>query len=164
MITFVVAMDRNRGIGLHNKLPWHLPADLKFFKETTVGHSILMGRKTYEAIGRPLPNRTNVVLTRDPSFHPEGVVVVHSVEEALEKYAGKDAEELMVIGGAEIFRQLLPAADKLILTHIDHVFEADTFFPEVREEEWAAVSRKPGVTDEKNPYAFEFVVYERVKR
>ncbi|WP_438444553.1 dihydrofolate reductase [Gorillibacterium sp. sgz5001074] len=160
MITFVVAMDRNRGIGLNNKLPWHLPADLKFFRQTTTGHPVLMGRKTYESIGKPLPNRTNVVLTRDPDYQPEGVLVLHSPEEAVGQFRD---EELFVIGGAEIFRLLMPVADKLVVTHIDHTFEADTFFPGFREEEWRAVSRTPGVTDEKNPYAFEFVIYERVR-
>lgn len=160
MVTFIVAMDRNRGIGLHNKLPWHLPADLKFFRHTTTGHAVLMGRKTYESIGKPLPNRTNVVLTRDPGFRAEGVTVLHSPEEAVRQF---EDGELFVIGGAEIFNRLLPLADKLLVTWIDHEFEADTFFPELREDEWRVTSRTPGVTDEKNPYKFEFVTYERVK-
>lgn len=160
MITFVVAMDRNRGIGFRGKLPWRLPADLKFFKQTTTGHTVLMGRKTYESIGKPLPNRINVVLTRDPSWNAnaEGVHTVHSVEEALSRFGGG---ELYVIGGSEIFTALLPRADKLIVTHINHEFETDTIFPEFAGHGWKAVSRTPGLTDEKNPYAYEFVVYER---
>lgn len=158
MITFVVAMDRRGGIGFRNKLPWHLPADLRFFRETTTGHVILMGRKTYEAIGRPLPNRTNVVLTRDRTFRPEGVTVLHTVEEALRLYG---EEELYVIGGAEIFKLLLPLADKLVVTRIDQEFEADTFFPEIGEEQWRITSRVPGITDEQNPYSYEFLTYER---
>jgi dihydrofolate reductase len=159
MNVFIVAMDRNRAIGYRGKLPWHLPADLKFFKETTTGHTILMGRKTYESIGKPLPKRTNVVLTRNPSFHAEGVQVVHSLKEAVQKFEG---DQLFIIGGAEIFTALLPAADKLIVTHIDHEFEADTYFPAIPEQEWRITSRRPGITDEKNPYVYEFVVYERI--
>lgn len=160
MISFIVAMDRNRAIGLNNKLPWHLPGDLKFFKKTTMGHAVLMGRKTYESIGKPLPGRHNVVLTRDPNFKPEGVTVVHSAEEASRLF---DGDEVYVIGGAEVFKLLLPWADRLIVTHIDHEFEADTFFPELREDEWREVSREPGPTDEKNPYPYQFVVYDRVR-
>ncbi|MDF2924855.1 MAG: dihydrofolate reductase [Paenibacillaceae bacterium] len=154
MMTFLVAMDSRRGIGYRGKLPWRLPADLKFFKETTTGHAVLMGRKTYESIGRPLPNRTNLVLTRDTTYQAEGVRVLHSLDEAVQAFAG---EELFVIGGAEIFRQLLPAADRLLITRIDHEFAADTFFPQVDERQWTQVSRVPGVTDERNPYVYEFV-------
>jgi dihydrofolate reductase len=161
MITFILAMDRNRAIGVNNKLPWRLPADLKFFKETTTGHAVLMGRRTYESIGKPLPNRTNVVLTRDPDYRAEGVRVFHSPEEAVREFDGE--KELFVIGGAEIFKQLLPYADKLIVTHIDHEFAADTFFTQVHAEDWKVVSRVPGTTDEKNPYSYEFVTYERVR-
>lgn len=160
MISFVVAMDQNRGIGYKGRLPWHLPADLKFFKETTTGHTILMGRKTFESIGRPLPNRTNVVLTGNPDFRAEGVEIVRSPEEALKRFAAD--RDLYVIGGAEIFRQLLPFADKLIVTRIGHSFAADTFFPELAVEEWREVSCVPGVTDELNPYPYQFV--ELVRR
>lgn len=160
MITFILAMDRNRGIGVDNKLPWHLPADLKFFRLTTTGHAVLMGRKTYESIGKPLPNRTNVVLTRDPEYKAEGVTVIHSPEEAVRQF---EDGELFVIGGAEIFNHLMPYADKLLVTHIDHEFEADTYFAEIPESEWRVTSRTPGVTDEKNPYRFEFVTYERIR-
>lgn len=160
MISFIFAMDRKRAIGLHNKLPWHLPADLKYFKKVTMGHPVIMGRKTYESIGKPLPGRENVVLTRDQDYRPEGCVVLHKPVEAAERY--KDGEAF-VIGGAEIFRLFLPLADKMYVTLIDHEFAADTFFPEIDETAWRIVSREPGVTDEKNPYVYEFLVYGRVR-
>lgn len=162
IISFIVAMDERRGIGVDNKLPWHLPADLAFFKKVTTGHTILMGRKTFESIGRPLPKRRNVVLTRDPHFAAEGCEIVHSVQEAIERYGG-DAEggELFVIGGAEVFRLFMPYADNLYITEIAHRFEADTFFDPIEETEWRVISREQGLRDEKNPYDYEFVVYER---
>ncbi|MFE5323482.1 dihydrofolate reductase [Paenibacillus sp. NPDC056579] len=162
IISFIVAMDERRGIGVNNKLPWHLPADLAFFKRVTTGHTILMGRKTYESIGRPLPKRRNVVMTRDRGFAAEGCEMVHSVEEALERY-GSEAEsgELFVIGGAEVFRMFMPHADKLYITEIAHTFEADTFLDPVDASEWRVLSREKGPRDEKNPYDYEFVIYER---
>jgi dihydrofolate reductase len=161
MIIFVVAMDQNRGIGYNGKLPWLLPADMKFFRETTTGHVVFMGRKTYESIGKPLPDRTNVVLTRDVSFQAEGVQVAHSVKEAVSRYSDED---LYVIGGAEIFKEMLPAADKLLITRIHHEFPADTYFPELKDEDWEQAACTPGVTDEKNPYTFEFVELVRQAR
>lgn len=158
MISVIVAMSKNRVIGKDNQLPWHLPADLKFFKETTMGHAILMGRKTHEAIGRPLPGRENVILTRQKDYHPEGCTVIHSVEEALERYQD---QSIFVIGGAEIIKQFLPVVDRLYLTLIDQEFEGDVFLPEFREEEWEEVSRVQGITDEKNPYSYYFLVYDR---
>ncbi|SDE37047.1 dihydrofolate reductase [Paenibacillus sp. UNCCL117] len=163
-ISYILAMDENRGIGYENKLPWRLPADLQFFKRTTMGATILMGRKTYDSIGKPLPGRTNVVLTRDEQFQAEGCRVVRSVAEAAETYGrgGEKAdEELFVIGGAEVFRLLLPYTDRLYITEIRHVFPADTYFPELEPGEWREVSRVPGVRDEKNPYDYDFVQYER---
>lgn len=160
MISFIWAMDQNRAIGRNNKLPWHLPGDLAYFKRTTMGHPVIMGRKTYESIGKPLPGRENVVLTRDLDYQAAGCAVLHSPEETVERYRDREA---FVIGGAEIFRQLLPYADRLYITLIEHVFEADTFFAPVDEAEWRIVSRQPGVTNEKNPYPYEFVVYERVR-
>lgn len=164
MISFLVAMDRERGIGIRNQLPWRLPADLKHFRDTTMGHAILMGRKTFESIGKPLPGRRNVVLTRNTDYQPEGVTVVHSAEEAFQLFGKEgpgDSDILYVIGGAEVFNQLMAGADQLVVTHIDEVFEADTYFPEISPEEWEVVSRRPGITDEKNPYRYEFVTYER---
>lgn len=158
MIAIVVAMSKNCVIGKDNALPWHLPADLAYFKKVTMGHPILMGRKTYEAIGRPLPGRENVIMTREPDYHQDGCTIVHSKEEALARFADVD---LYVIGGAEIIKEFLPDADRLHLTLIDHEFEGDTFLPELNLDEWTIVSETPGITDEKNPYPFRFLVYER---
>ena len=159
MITLVFAMDRKGAIGYENKLPWHLPSDLKFFKRVTMGHPIVMGRKTYTSIGKPLPGRENIVITRDPDFAPEGVKVVHSPEEAARLYPD---QEVFVIGGSEIFRVFLPLADRMIVTHIDYEFPADTYFPAFSREDWKEVSREAGTTDEKNAYPHTFVVYDRV--
>lgn len=159
LVSFIVAMGRNKSIGANNQLPWRLPADLAYFKRVTMGHPIVMGRKTYESIGRPLPGRTNVIVTRDPAFRAEGCVVVHTPEEAIARCG--EAEELFVIGGAEIFRLFMPHADKLYITHIDEDFEADTFFREFVESEWTLESEEPGVKDERNPYDYAFRVYSR---
>ncbi|GAB7054360.1 dihydrofolate reductase [Paenibacillus sp. YK5] len=164
-ISLIFAMDEARGIGIDNKLPWRLPADLAFFKKTTLGHTILMGRKTYDSIGKPLPGRRNVILTRDPEFKAEGCEIVHSAKEAVKPYGrggDKASEELFVIGGAELFGLLLPHADRMYITEIAHRFEADTFFPEIDRTQWRVVSREKGIRDEKNPYDYEFVLYERV--
>jgi dihydrofolate reductase len=159
MISFVVAMDENRAIGKDNDLPWYLPNDLKHFKKTTMGKPIVMGRKTYESIGKPLPGRENIVVTRDQSYEAEGTTIVHSVDEVLQI----NAEEVCVIGGSEIFKQFLPVADRLYITEIHHTFEADTYFPELNDNEWKEVSRTEGIIDEKNKYPHEFVVYEKIK-
>ncbi|ANX13443.1 dihydrofolate reductase [Fictibacillus arsenicus] len=159
MISFVVAMDENRAIGKDNDLPWYLPNDLKHFKKTTMGKPIVMGRKTYESIGKPLPGRENIVVTRDQSYEAEGTTIVHSVDEVLQI----NAEEICVIGGSEIFKQFLPVADRLYITEIHHTFEADTYFPELNDNEWKEVSRTEGIVDEKNKYPHELVVYEKIK-
>jgi dihydrofolate reductase len=157
-ISFIFAMDRNRAIGKDNQLPWHLPADLKFFKTVTMGHPILMGRKTYQSIGKPLPGRLNVVITQDPNFTAEGCEIVHSADEAAARF---QQQELFVIGGAEIFRLFLPQADRMYITQIEHEFAADTFFPDVNIAEWTLVSSEQGVQDEKNPYLYYFQIYQR---
>ncbi|MBP1993551.1 dihydrofolate reductase [Paenibacillus eucommiae] len=157
-ISFIYAMDRNRAIGKDNSLPWHLPADLKFFKSVTTGHPILMGRKTYESIGKPLPGRRNVIITQNPRFSAEGCEVIHSVEQALELFHD---EELFVIGGAEIFRLFLGKVDRMYITEIDHEFAADTYFPDMSMEQWELVSSEQGQQDEKNPYVFHFRIYDR---
>lgn len=159
-ISLLLAMDRNNGIGLGNKMPWRLPADLAYFKALTLGHTIVMGRRTFESVGsKPLPGRRNVVLTRDSSFRAEGCETAHSLEEALQRYAGE--EELFIVGGGEIYAKSMPYADKLYITVIDHEFEVDTHFPQVNEAEWRIASEKPGVRDERNPYDYVFRVYER---
>lgn len=160
MISLMWAMDNNRVIGYNNQLPWHLPEDLKFFKRTTMGHPIAMGRKTWDSIGRPLPGRENIVITRNPEFTCEGCTVINTIDELLEYSRQKD-EEIFVIGGAEIFKLILPESDKLYLTRIYDEFEGDTFFPELNMEEWSLLFKEKGIKDEKNPYDYEFMIYER---
>jgi len=161
-ISIVVAMAANGVIGRDNQLPWYLPADLWHFKQTTMGKPILMGRKTYESIGRPLPGRTNIVITRDEGYVAEGCVVVHSIEAALQ--AAGEQEEIMVIGGAEFYRQVLPHADTLYLTRIHEDFEGDTLFPELNAAEWREVERTDCEADDKNPYRYSFVRLDRVRK
>ncbi|WML47788.1 dihydrofolate reductase [Neobacillus sp. PS3-34] len=160
MISFIWAMDADRAIGKNNQLPWHLPEDLKFFKRVTMGHQIAMGRKTYESIGRPLPGRENIIITRNPEFEAKGCTVFHSVSEFVE-YSKQTDDEIFVIGGAEIFQETFEYAGKLYLTLIDESFGGDTFFPEFDLSEWSLVSREKGLKDEKNPYDYEFTIYER---
>jgi dihydrofolate reductase len=161
-ISIIVAMATNRVIGHENRLPWHLPADLQHFKQITMGKPILMGRKTWESIGRPLPGRTNIVITRDVSYSADGCVVVHSLDAALE--AARDSDEIMVIGGAEFYRQVLPRVSTLYLTLVEGEFEGDAFFPEIDDNEWCEVERSDHGPDEKNPHAYSFIRLERVNR
>lgn len=163
MISFIVAMDKNRVIGKDNQLPWHLPADLKFFKKTTMGHPIIMGRKTHESIGKPLPGRENIIVTRNKHYHPEGCTVIHSLAELKKLEAEKEAE-VFVIGGAELFKTVFPIADRLYITMIAHEFAGDTYFPEFNESDWNLVSIEKGETDERNPYEYSFNIYERIQK
>ena len=159
-LTIIVAVADDDVIGSGNQLPWRLPDDLKRFKQLSLGKPIVMGRKTFDSIGRPLPGRSNIVVTRDPAYRAEGCVVVHSIEAALQ--AAGDAEEVMVIGGAEFYRQLLPRADRIYLTRIDAEFEGDAWFPQLDEAQCHEVAREEHAPDEKNPYAYAFLVLERV--
>ena len=158
MISLIFAMDKNNGIGYNNRLPWYLPADFAYFKKVTMGQPVIMGRKTFESIGKPLPGRLNIVITRSASFSHEGCIVVNSVDKAKELTKDKEA---FIIGGAEIYRAFLPIADKLYITVIDKTFEADTFFPEIDYSKWELVSSELGVKDEKNPLDYTFFVYQR---
>lgn len=160
MISFVVAMDNNRVIGKDNDLPWHLPEDLKFFKRVTMGHPIVMGRKTHESIGRVLPGRENIIVTRDKYYLSDGCTVLHSINE-VKDLARENGEEIFVIGGAEIFKELFTMADRLYITHIDEEFEGDTYFPLFSENDWELVSNERGIKDEKNPYIYSFKVYDK---
>ncbi|WP_027877562.1 dihydrofolate reductase [Meiothermus cerbereus] len=158
-IALVVAMDKNRAIGRAGALPWHLPDDLKHFKALTLGKTVLMGRKTFQSIGRPLPKRRNVVLTKDPSFGAEGVEVVHSLDDALLL-----DEEIMVIGGGEVYALFLPLATHLHLTLVDTAIpDADTFFPEWNPAEWRETHREFHPADERHLFAFSFVDLERIR-
>ena len=159
-ISIVVAMAENRVIGRDNGLPWHLPADLRHFKTITMGKPIIMGRKTWESIGRPLPGRTNIVVTRAADYTADGCVVVHSIDEALAAAAG--FEEAMVIGGAEFYRQVLPQASTLYLTLVHDTFEGDTFFPELDMQQWQEIERQDFHADGNNPHAHSFIRLERV--
>lgn len=161
ILSMIVAHANNRVIGKENDMPWHLPADLAYFKKTTLGKPIIMGRKTFESIGRPLPGRKNIVISRNADYQHEGIQVVTSVEEAL-KCAG-DIEEVMVIGGGAIYQHCLPAANRLYITHIDADIDGDTYFPEYcTESDWQLVNEHRFSADEKNAYNLNFCIYERL--
>lgn len=155
----IVAHADDRVIGKDNDMPWHLPADLAYFKKTTLGKPVIMGRKTYESIGRPLPGRLNIVISRDASYQAEGVTTVLSVDKALE-VAG-DVEEIMVIGGGAIYAHCLDKADRLYITHIKAKVDGDTTFPAYDLQFWNKVSSELRPADDKNLYDLDFCVYER---
>lgn len=159
IINLIVAVDENNGIGKNNQLPWHLPADLQRFKSLTTGHPIIMGRKTFESIGRALPHRRNIVISRQSNYTAEDAETVHSIEESL--HLCKDENDIFIIGGAQIFKQSLESADFLYLTIIHHNFDSDTFFPEIDKEQWIeelVINCEP---DEKNGYPYTFIKYRR---
>lgn len=161
MISLLLAMDRNHVMGLNNDLPWRLPKDLRFFKEKTTGHTIIMGRKTYESMGGALPNRENVIVTSSQVAFPKGVSVIHDLDSIL-KWNKKDPnEELFIIGGATIFKQSLSFAERMYVTWIDHSFDGDTYFPDFSEEEWTLTSKVKGEKNETNPYDYFFLQYDR---
>jgi len=160
MVSLIWAMDENRLIGRQNALPWHLPADLQWFKQNTLGKPILMGRKTYESIGRPLPGRTNIVLTRQQGLVIDGCTVVTSLDEA--KLAVPEADEIMVIGGAEIYAALLPEAERLYVTQVHAECEGDAWFPAFDMQGWRESFREEHAADDRNPYPYDFVIMERV--
>ena len=162
-VTAIVACSKNRAIGRDNQIPWYLPADLRFFKEKTSGHHILMGRKTYESIGRPLPRRTNIIITRQADYKAEGCVVLSSLLEGVE-YAKKHGEsELFIIGGGEIYRQALPVCSKIYYTEVDtEIVDANVFFPKLEASNWKLSLEKPHEKDEHNPHAYVFKLYERL--
>jgi dihydrofolate reductase len=163
LISIIVAMGRNRAIGYKNMLPWRLPADLQRFKQLTMGHHLLMGRKTYESIGRPLPGRTSIIITRQPAFQAEGCFVVHSLEEAIALAQTHGEQETFIIGGAEIYKQALPLADRLYLTLVEAEPEADAFFPAFDEAQWQKVEEQFVAADEKNQHATTFLLLRRHK-
>jgi dihydrofolate reductase len=154
-------MARNRVIGRDNAIPWRLPAEQKWFKEITMGKPILMGRKTYESIGRPLPGRHNIVLTTNQDYAAEGCTVVHTIEEAIS--AAGEHEEIMVIGGAYLYAQMLPLADCLYLTFIDADIQGDSYFPEYSAKEWRTIQENTFLANEKNPYNYRIEVMQRRK-
>lgn len=159
MIIFVWAQDRAGNIGKDNTMPWHLPGDLQFFKKTTTGKTLVMGRKTYESLGKALPNRKTIVLTRDKELQLDDAEILHSREEVLA--LTQTGEPIYVVGGAEIYRLFMDVADKLIVTKIDAEFDADTAFPEVDWENFSEIANEPHEKDEKNKYNYTFYTYER---
>lgn len=164
-LALIWAMSNNRTIGRNNALPWHLPEDMKYFKRVTMGKPIIMGRKTWESIGRPLPGRTNIVITRDRNFHADGIKIVHTLDEAIalaEKISFIDgAEEVVVIGGAEIYALSLPKADRLYMTQVHADVEGDAHFPEFNINEWREIARENHNSSETNPYPYSFLILER---
>ena len=160
-LSIIAAMSANRVIGRNNSLPWKLPADLKRFKNLTMGHHLLMGRKTFESIGQPLPGRTTVVITRQTRYSPTGALVAHSIEQALQ-LAAQDSE-VFVAGGAQIYQQMLPRADRLYLTSLDKEFEGDSTFPDFDESDWQLIFQENRGPDEKNAYHYSFLTYERIE-
>ncbi len=164
-ISIIVAVAENNVIGKDNKLIWHLPADMNYFKEKTTGHCVITGRKNYESIPekfRPLPNRTNIIITRQKNYHAPKAIVVSSIEEAVEKAKQTNDNEIFIIGGAEIFNQTMHLADKLYVTKIYHSFDGDVYFPIINPNEWKEINRKKGVVDEKNKYEYDFIIYEKI--
>lgn len=163
MTTIVVAMGEKNEIGFENQLLWHLPKDLKHFKDITSGHPIIMGRKTYESIGKALPNRTNIVVSRKKDWFEEGILIVGSIKEAL-KFAKKIDEEVFVIGGGNIYEQTMDLVDKLEVTLVKADLEADTFFPKIDQKIWKKTNEIFHEKDEKNEYDFCFQTFERIKK
>ncbi|MDR6465615.1 dihydrofolate reductase [Chryseobacterium sediminis] len=163
MTTIVVAMGEKNEIGFDNQLLWHLPKDLKHFKDITSGHPIIMGRKTYESIGKPLPNRTNIVVSRKKDWFEEGILIVGSIKEAL-KFAKKIDEEVFVIGGGNIYEQTMEVVDRLEVTLVKADLEADTFFPKIDPKIWKKTNEICHEKDEKNEYDFCFQTFEKIKK
>jgi dihydrofolate reductase len=162
LISIITAMDKNGLIGRGSTLPWHLPNDLLYFKRLTEGKIVIMGKTTYESIGKPLPNRINIILSRDTSYRADGCYVYNSLESILYEYQNfsDKSEEVFIIGGSEVYRQFLPYTDKLYITEIDHEFEGDKYFPEINWDEWRIVQSEQ-IKDEQNPYNYYFNVYIR---
>ena len=159
-LSIIVAMDKNRAIGANGTLPWHLSSDLKNFKSITMGKPIVMGRKTHESIGQPLPGRENIILTRDETFFAEGCTVLHSLDAIYEHCS--ECEEVMITGGAEIYKSSLNDASKLYLTEVHTAIDGDTFFPAFNRSEWKEVSRQDFKSDEKNEYDYSFVELNKI--
>jgi dihydrofolate reductase len=157
-VSIVVAIAKNNAIGKDNQLLWHLPKDLKHFKEITSGHTIIMGRKTYESVGKPLPNRRNIIITRQ-NIAINGCEVVNSIDEALKLCTGE--EEVFIVGGAEIYKQAMALTDRIYLTIVHQPFDGDTYFPEIKEDIWKETEREDHETDEKHLFPYSFITLVR---
>lgn len=160
-ISLIVAMSSNRAIGLANQMPWHLSADLKRFKQITMGHPILMGRKTFESIGRPLPGRTNIIVSRNLAYSAEGCVVVESVEAAI-SHGCQLANEVFVIGGSTLYEATLPIAGSLYITQINQTFDGDTFFPDFDANDWVEIEREDVMDDTRVSFSYSFLKLQRM--
>ncbi|NOZ51825.1 MAG: type 3 dihydrofolate reductase [Gammaproteobacteria bacterium] len=162
IISLIAAMGKNSVIGINNSLPWKLPADMKWFREQTMGKPIVMGRKTFESFGaKPLPGRTNIIITNDTHYAATDCIVVHSIDGAIN--AADDANEIMVIGGASFYAQTLPRTDRMYLTYIHHEFEGDSWFPQYNPDQWHEIKRIDCAADEKNRYDYTFIILERIR-
>jgi len=159
-ITLIVAAAENNAIGKNNQMPWHLPNDFKYFKKNTLEHSVVMGRKTFESIGKPLPERRNIVLTRDLKYANQEVDVANSIQEVI-TYC-RDEREIFIIGGAEVYKQALPLANKILLTRVHTTIDGDAYFPELLDHQWKLISAEKHQKDEKHAFDYTFEVYERV--
>lgn len=165
MVSIIAAMGKDRGLGFGNKLPWSLPDDMKRFRDLTQGHVVIMGRKTYESIGKVLPDRKNIIVTRNPDYKVPGGTVVGSMKEALQeaRSEGGADQEIFVVGGGEIYKLAMPYVDKMYLTFVDAEIPADTYFPEFDEGNWRVIDTTPHATDDRHAFAFTFKTYERKK-
>lgn len=162
IVSVIVAVGKNNEIGKDNDIPWYLPADLKYFKKTTVGHPIIMGRKCFESIGKALPNRTNIIVSRNPEFYIDECILVHSIAAGLEIAKERGAEEAFIIGGGEIYEQGISLASRIYLTEVDVLVpDADIFFPKINSKDWKLIKEEVCLKDEKNPYNYTFKVLER---
>jgi dihydrofolate reductase len=161
IISLIAAMDTNRGIGIDNKLPWHLPSDLKRFKRLTMGHHLMMGRKTYETIGKPLPGRVMIIVTRQKGYQAEGCIVVNSIQQAIKEAENQHEDELFVIGGGEIFQQVFGIADKIYLTNIHAEVEVSVYFPEIDPGAWNLITKHDPEQLVNDQYASDFQILIR---
>jgi len=161
IISCIVATAKNNVIGKDNDIPWYLPADLNYFKKVTINHPIIMGRNCYASIGRPLPKRTNIIVTRDPFFISSNCLVAHSIPQALSMALDKNIEEVFIIGGGQIYAQTMDLCSKIYWTEVDLEVDGDVFFPDVSMDEWELVSEEPHTKDEKNEFDYNFKVYQR---
>ena len=160
-ISLLVAASENNAIGKNNQLLWHLPNDLKFFKNTTWGMAVVMGRKTYESVDKPLPGRFNIVITRQSDWKAAGVIPASDLQDALKKAAETNCHEIFVIGGGEIYKQSIEIADKIYMTRVHASFDADTFFPEIDENKWQLTANQDFPVDEKHKYAYSFQIWNK---
>lgn len=161
IVSAIVAVAKDKVIGKDNQIPWYLPADLSYFKKTTIGHHLIMGRNCYQSIGRPLPKRVNIVVTRDPFFTADGVLVAHSVEEALGMAFDGDESEVFIIGGGEIYRETADLWDRVYLTEVELEVQGDVYFPETKFDEWEETWKEAHMPDEKNEWAYTFRILDR---